>query len=626
MNEFKPSKILAVGSVNGKFQSFFEKITKINQKNGPFDVLLVTGEFFGDSEDIEVKNLVSGNIKVPISTYIIQAEREFPSRVQLKIQDLDTGGEICENIFYLGKAGIFQTLQGVRIAYISGTEFSEDNEIDKSFTYNAEDIQKMIKTCSNTSSNLSSEILTHSTNSSKPNIDILLSYLWPSKVQKNSSIELQDKITSQSLLIKQLCEELKPRYAFAGKGDVFYEREPFKYTDTLKVGPETGTDLTNTIHFTRFLGLGSFESEKKTRWFYAMNLTPLNFMNGGKAAPSLLPPNTTECPFENADYKKRDREQADPGNMFWSHNENQQRPLKVPHKGYVCRICNQPGHFITDCSQRNNRNNSGDQRYQQPGNETISKSDIQIRCWFCLANPDINKRLIVSVGDDVYLAMAKGGLIPKKNEISKENPSGKEDHEDYLVPGGGHVLIIPIEHVNNLYSNPENINNAAKKDQENIEKINKESEKYIRIISLLYGDYDCVPVTFELCRANDFHHTFTQVVPVPKDRLSNVREMFLATGNADNLSWSNTHKLEDSKQGYFKVSIPDGKAPLITSFSRGQRFDLQFGRRVLALVLGIENGEDWKDCVLSDDLESKMSKSFSSALNQAKSRYELENK
>ena len=31
-------------------------------------------------------------------------------------------------------------------------------------------------------------------------------------------------------------------------------------------------------------------------------------------------------------------------------------------------------------------------------------------CWFCLSNPDIEKHLIASIGDDIYLTLAKGGL------------------------------------------------------------------------------------------------------------------------------------------------------------------------------------------------------------------------
>ena len=43
-------------------------------------------------------------------------------------------------------------------------------------------------------------------------------------------------------------------------------------------------------------------------------------------------------------------------------------------------------------------------------------------CWFCLASPEVEKHLVVSVGNHAYLALAKGGLVPQ------------------------HLLILPIAH------------------------------------------------------------------------------------------------------------------------------------------------------------------------------------
>lgn len=43
-------------------------------------------------------------------------------------------------------------------------------------------------------------------------------------------------------------------------------------------------------------------------------------------------------------------------------------------------------------------------------------------CWFCLASPEVEKHLVVSVGNHAYLALAKGGLVSE------------------------HLLILPITH------------------------------------------------------------------------------------------------------------------------------------------------------------------------------------
>lgn len=75
--------------------------------------------------------------------------------------------------------------------------------------------------------------------------------------------------------------------------------------------------------------------------------------------------------------------------------------------------------------KRDNQNDQG--RYyerRENRNQQASKqaSEQAIKCWFCLASPDVEKHLIISIGDFCYLALPKGGLVPE------------------------HCLIIPIEH------------------------------------------------------------------------------------------------------------------------------------------------------------------------------------
>lgn len=58
----------------------------------------------------------------------------------------------------------------------------------------------------------------------------------------------------------------------------------------------------------------------------------------------------------------------------------------------------------------------------------IDKSILQYNCrsqecWFCLSSPNVESHLIISIGENYYLALAKGPLV--------------EDH----------VLIIPVEHM-----------------------------------------------------------------------------------------------------------------------------------------------------------------------------------
>jgi hypothetical protein len=67
-------------------------------------------------------------------------------------------------------------------------------------------------------------------------------------------------------------------------------------------------------------------------------------------------------------------------------------------------------------------------------------------CWFCLSNPNLAKHLIVAVGGECYLTLPKGQLIPT------HGPDATAKKGISLVPGGGHLLIVPIAHFPTLAS------------------------------------------------------------------------------------------------------------------------------------------------------------------------------
>lgn len=41
-------KVLVSGAVCGRFQEFFQKESQLNTKNGPFEICLCVGDFFGN--------------------------------------------------------------------------------------------------------------------------------------------------------------------------------------------------------------------------------------------------------------------------------------------------------------------------------------------------------------------------------------------------------------------------------------------------------------------------------------------------------------------------------------------------------------------------------------------------
>ena len=124
---------------------------------------------------------------------------------------------------------------------------------------------------------------------------------------------------------------------------------------------------------------------------------------------------------------------------------------KKPKPGYVCRACGSEGHYLEDCLVANQRAPQGERR---GGKRGPPKEIAPDECWFCLSNPNLayvrlscfifnfsymiyvdRKHLIVAIGSECYVTLPKGQIIPTQSAA---------DHVD--VPGGGHVLVVPITH------------------------------------------------------------------------------------------------------------------------------------------------------------------------------------
>lgn len=123
-------------------------------------------------------------------------------------------------------------------------------------------------------------------------------------------------------------------------------------------------------------------------------------------------------------------------------------------------------------------------------------------CWFCLANPKVEKHLIVSIGTEIYATLAKGPVITDK---------------DSSVPGLGHILLIPITHYPTFGKIPI---------ESQIEVV-AELEKYKSSIRRLFNQYDQDLVLFEVSRESfrGMAHAHIQIVPVPKSKSDQVEKV-----------------------------------------------------------------------------------------------------
>lgn len=181
---------------------------------------------------------------VPLTTYFIIGDKPFPATIQKHIETTD--GEVCTNLYYLGKQGVLTTSEGLKIAFVSGDQ-THDESAPTAVSYSKVDIRKLC--------------LTKFPVSSPPGVDFLLSHEWPENISQLSSLPVTADQSKNSVYISELAAALKPRYHFASYENTFYEREPYKNI----VSGFGAQEERPAAHATRFIGLGHVLNKEKQR-------------------------------------------------------------------------------------------------------------------------------------------------------------------------------------------------------------------------------------------------------------------------------------------------------------------------------------------------------------------------
>src|SRR5512143_478763 len=137
-------KILVVGDVRGRFKQLFQRAESINKKSGPFEILLCVGDFFSEDskQNEELIAYRNGYKYIAIPTYILGPSRKNLMKYYENIID----GEICPNLTYLGKRGLYTLTNGTKIAYLSGLEKPSDCR-DEEIYFQMEDIESVRNSC-----------------------------------------------------------------------------------------------------------------------------------------------------------------------------------------------------------------------------------------------------------------------------------------------------------------------------------------------------------------------------------------------------------------------------------------------------------------------------------------------
>lgn len=468
------------------------------------------------------------------------------------VEKIEKDEEIAPNLHYLGKRSVTKTEDGVRIVALGGTL---DTEI----------VAGQSK---------EQHLPFHTNDDAKAlkganSADILLTALWPAGVWKGGRTNLPPQPTSipATEAIAELCAALKPRYHFAPSSDeFFYEREPFFH-------PPSGEQTEPSTEVTRFISMASYGNAAKAKSMYAFTLS--------REPLATLPVGSTVSPFMPPQGKKR----------------------PAPDSGAYSRFGN------TYDNDNRRRKHHRRERSPPPGPD---------RCFFCLSNPNLSTHMVVSVGEDAYLATAKGPL-PSNTTFA-----------DKGVSFPGHMVIVPLIHAPTI--------TAAAMGQEDAERTFKEMTRFRESMQAAVSARSkrkLGAVTFEINRTRGIHAHW-QFCAVPTELITKGLVEAAFRVEAENMKLPKFEVkdfgLGDEVEGEFfrvwiwgeeedeeKGGVDGGKIVgkcLLMRFDEGVRFDLQFGRRVLAKLLRLEDRLVWQNIQQTEEEEKSDAAAFREALKE----------
>ncbi|KAG9491062.1 hypothetical protein GDO78_006429 [Eleutherodactylus coqui] len=230
---------------------------------------------------------------------------------------------------------------------------------------------------------------TLTTNSKFKGVDVLLTSPWPKDVWNYGNAPNNvDVKTCGSALVAYLAASLKPRYHFSALQGENYERLPFRNHVVLQE---------NAQHVSRFIALAGVGNPGKKKYIYAFNIVPVSVMDPAELVKQPL--DVTENPYRKLGKAAKKTsattaiEEEEPAQQFFFDLNRQQ-------------------------GKKRHSDGRGGQQTKQPKKHPQPTGP----CWFCLASPEVEKHLVVSIGEHCYVALAKGGLT------------------------SDHVLILPIGH------------------------------------------------------------------------------------------------------------------------------------------------------------------------------------
>ena len=531
---------LVVGSVQGDLRKAFEKINKLQAKQN-FNLAIVVGDLFApddkDGSSEEIDALLSGKINVPLSTYFTVGDSPFPEKVKAK---LDAETDLCPNLFYLSRKGIMTTMEGIRIVSIGGRLLQDEaSNIEK--PGNSDPVY-----LDNEARGLHGAHSAH----------ILVTNEWPTNIQNGSKIDLPEGFegTRGSQSVANLCQALKPWYHFSSSPAGLWEREPFKHIASY--------DSLEEPSVTRFKSLGSVSRSSK-EWMAAFTLD------------TSRPPATIDPPLPSP---------------FLRSSPPRKRPALDDQSTY---------RRFADEAYEPHRHH----KRARKGPRNNDPAD----CFMCLNKPGSKTHLVVSLADESMVTVSRGPL-----PLPTTFPS---------LSFTGHVMIIPYYHAADEAA-------QGKRTLTEITTEFAEMNRYHKSLSAMIASKslgELGSVCWEVNRTG-IRHFHWQVIACPADLIKKgmVEAAFKVKAEeykcppfkpcdldtplperADYFrvwTWmANPVEMADHTNGNGKSEDLGTAKSLYFSLPTDQRFNIWFGREVMAGLLQLENRVNWMDALLRKD-------------------------
>ncbi|XP_055624320.1 CWF19-like protein 1 homolog [Toxorhynchites rutilus septentrionalis] len=347
-------RILIVGDVNGRLKSFFARIETVNKKTGPFDLVLCVGNFFGSSTETDDLNDYKSKLKsIPIPIYILGPNDELSAKFYRDLQD----GDLCPNLTYLGKRGIYCTSSGLKIAYVSGVEADSTGGTVPEWKFTNDDVTVVRDFSVASKSNMGDY----------RGVDLLVTSQWPAGIKEG--------VKNGSKRIAWLADAIKPRYHLCALNGEYFEPPPYRNK------PDKNTQMELA---TRFIALADFGNTEKKKHIYALNVMPVEKMRVIELIQKTI--DETVSPYVDMNISESGKDLKGDRNSQYFYDMNTYDDSARKRKG-----------------QGNRVSGNHEQKRARP-------SFDQEKCWFCLSSGTIEKHLIISVGEHFYLALAKGPI------------------------------------------------------------------------------------------------------------------------------------------------------------------------------------------------------------------------